>query len=288
MGIPAPDGDDVFFDTHVHFDGIGGMTEAAAVIARACAAGVTRMAAIGGRPEADDTAAAVAAAYPDLVVAVAGLDRDQAMAIGAHADAVAAAVCDLETRIDAQARSGVRVAALGELGLDYYHTRETMPAQRSLLEAELALAARRSLPIVIHTREADADTLACLRVHAGSWAGAPDRLGVLHCFTGTRDFAVQLLDLGLCISFSGIVTFRNAAALRDVVRLIPDDRLLIETDSPYLAPVPVRGCRNEPAWLPHVAACLAAERGVSVEHIADITTGNAVRLFRPPLGGAVA
>jgi TatD DNase family protein len=133
--------------------------------------------------------------------------------------------------------------------------------------------------VVVHSREADEATLAELREHAQAWRGEPGRAGVLHCFAGDEAFARQLLDLGFHISFSGIVTFRNADALRAVARLVPDDRLLIETDTPLLAPVPVRGKRNEPAFLPHVAAKLAGVRGCSVERIAEITTANAEWLF---------
>ena len=133
--------------------------------------------------------------------------------------------------------------------------------------------------MIVHSREADADTLDLLAAHASAWRGDPARLGVLHCFTGTAEFAARLVDLGLMISFSGILTFRNADPLREVARGIPADRLLIETDTPFLAPVPHRGKRNEPAWVAPVAEALAKIRNDSLERIAHSTTANAEKLF---------
>jgi TatD DNase family protein len=132
-------------------------------------------------------------------------------------------------------------------------------------------------PLIIHTRSASGDTLAILREEGGDAVG-----GVFHCFTETAAVARAALDLGFYVSFSGIVTFRNADDLRAVARLVPDDRLLIETDSPYLAPAPHRGKTNDPSLVPHVAARLAAERGCTVEHVARVTSANFERLFRLP------
>ncbi len=179
-----------------------------------------------------------------------------------------------------------RVVAIGETGLDYYRlggrTVADMAWQRERFGVHIRAARASGKPLVIHTRSASADTLAILREEGGDAAG-----GVFHCFTETAEVARAALDLGFYISFSGIVTFRNADDLRAVARFVPDDRLLIETDSPYLAPAPHRGKVNDPSLVPHVAVRLAAERGVGVEHIAAVTSANFERLFRlPALVGA--
>ena len=173
-----------------------------------------------------------------------------------------------------------RQVAVGELGFDLHYAQgpEVEARQRTLFEAQAAFAKAQALPVIIHTREADALTLAALR------EAALPRAGVIHSFTGTDwAFAKALLDLGYCLSFSGILTFRNAAALREVARRVPDDRLLVETDSPYLAPVPFRGERNRPVRVRATAECLAQVRGVAPEHLARLTTENALRLFGPTL-----
>lgn len=174
-----------------------------------------------------------------------------------------------------------KVVAIGETGLDYYrlHGRSVadMAWQRERFRVHIRAARASGKPLVIHTRSASDDTLAILREEGGDTAG-----GVFHCFTETEAVARAALEMGFYVSFSGIVTFRNAADLRAVARLVPDDRLLIETDSPYLAPVPHRGKINDPSLVPHVAACLAAERGVAVEHIARVTSANFERLFGLP------
>ncbi|MCU0929880.1 MAG: TatD family hydrolase [Burkholderiaceae bacterium] len=174
-----------------------------------------------------------------------------------------------------------RVVAIGETGLDYYRlgsrTVAEMAWQRERFRVHIRAARASGKPLVIHTRSASDDTLAILREEGGDAVG-----GVFHCFTETEAVARSAVDLGFHVSFSGIVTFRNADDLRAVARWVPDDRLLIETDSPYLAPVPHRGKTNDPSLVPHVAARLAAERGVSVEHIAHVTSANFERLFGLP------
>ncbi|MFH1477224.1 MAG: TatD family hydrolase [Verrucomicrobiota bacterium] len=171
-------------------------------------------------------------------------------------------------------------AAIGEIGLDFHHGRTTDAAQIVLFNRMLALARDYRLPVCVHTRAAEAETLAALRAHAAAWCGAPDRIGVMHCFTGGEGFARDLLALGFYISFSGILTFRNAGNLRAVAALVPDDRLLIETDSPYLAPEPFRGQPNAPAHVRRVAEVLAEIRRTSREKIAEITARNAGKLFQ--------
>jgi TatD DNase family protein len=171
-----------------------------------------------------------------------------------------------------------RVVAIGETGLDYYRlngrTIEAMAWQRDRFAVHIEAARRTGLPLVVHTRSASDDTVAMLRSEGRGAVG-----GVFHCFTETAEVARAALDLGFYISFSGILTFRNAEDLRDVARWVPLERCLIETDSPYLAPVPYRGKTNQPAYVPHVAAQLAALKGVPVEEIAAVTSANCERLF---------
>ncbi|MBI3394042.1 MAG: TatD family hydrolase [Nitrospirae bacterium] len=170
-----------------------------------------------------------------------------------------------------------RVVAWGEIGLDYHYDHSPRDVQREVFRRQVALARKAGLPLIVHTREADADTLAVLGEE-----GARELGGVFHCFSGDAALARAALDMGFHVSFSGIVTFKKAEVLRGVARLIPSDRLLVETDAPYLAPVPHRGKRNEPARVALVAACLAEVRGASVEEVARVTTENAERLFRLP------
>lgn len=169
-----------------------------------------------------------------------------------------------------------KVLAIGETGLDYYRLQGDLEWQRERFRVHIRAARASGLPLVIHTRAASADTLRLMREEGAEAVG-----GVMHCFTEDEATARAAMDLGMCISFSGIVSFKSAAALREVAAMVPDDRLLIETDSPYLAPVPMRGRTNEPAFVSHVAECLAKVRGASVERIGEVTTENFRRVFRP-------
>lgn len=182
-----------------------------------------------------------------------------------------------------------RVVGIGETGLDYYRLGERTVAdmawQRDRYRVHIEASRRTGLPLVIHTRSASDDTLAILREQGGfasasdGLAGLPAATGVFHCFTESMAVAKAALDLGFLISFSGILTFRNAADLREVAGYVPLDRMLIETDSPYLAPVPHRGKTNTPALVPFVAQQIAQVRQISVEAVAQATTANALRLF---------
>ena len=248
------------FDSHCHFE-TEERDDVAAVLRRAKSAGVEAMMAVGGSDVLNASAVAatrLAAAngYADMprVVCACGFDRDQ-----------------IGKELGAAAPSDVALAAWGEIGLDYHYSPETRDAQRELFARQLEEARRRDLPVVIHTREADDDTLALLRE-------IPSR-GVIHCFTGTPEFCRVLLDLGFFISISGIVTFRLADNVRESALVVPDDRLLIETDSPFLAPVPMRGKENEPAFVAHTCAFLANLRGVAPEKLAETTFANAAGLF---------
>lgn len=170
------------------------------------------------------------------------------------------------------------VVALGETGLDYYYQQETKAQQQASFREHIRTGRALNKPIIVHTRDAREDTLAILREEKVEECG-----GVLHCFTEDRETAAKLLDMGFYISFSGIVTFRNAEALRDAARYVPLDRMLVETDSPYLAPVPYRGKENQPAYTRDVAEYMAVLKGVDIETLAAATTQNFARLFHIPL-----
>lgn len=167
------------------------------------------------------------------------------------------------------------VVAIGETGLDYHYNQGDLGWQHQRFQTHIEAARQLGKPLIIHTRDAREDTIRLMRE-----AGAAEAGGVMHCFTETWEMASQALDLGFYISFSGILTFKSAAALREVAERVPLDRLLIETDSPYLAPVPHRGKKNEPRFVTHVAAQVAELRGMSVEAVAEITTENFFRLFQ--------
>ena len=254
-------------DTHVHFDGLGDDVAIDAAIKRAAEAGIKKMLAIGVDYERNVFASGMAKEYPFIKAAV-GYDRD---CVG-----IEYSIPDLETLIDANKN----IVAIGEIGLDFHYNPESEEAQRVLFCKMLELARCRMFPIVVHSRNADQATVEDLKTHVSKWNGDADRIGVLHCFTGNIDFMRKVLDLGLYISYSGIVTFKNADALRDTVHYVPEDRLLVETDTPYLAPIPYRGKTNEPAYVVEVAKTLAMLRATTIENIAKITTRNAERLFK--------
>lgn len=167
-----------------------------------------------------------------------------------------------------------RVVAIGETGLDYFRLTGDLDWQRSRFRTHIRAARECGKPLIVHTRSAAADTLAIMREERAHEVG-----GVMHCFTESLEVAEAAIDMGFCISFSGIVTFKNAQALREVAKAIPMASVLIETDSPYLAPVPYRGKMNEPSFVPHVAVELARVRGMSVEDVARATSDNFFRLF---------
>jgi TatD DNase family protein len=173
------------------------------------------------------------------------------------------------------------VVAIGEIGLDYHYDFAPRDVQRTVFAEQVTLAREADLPVVVHAREADDDVAAVIR-EAGQGASR----GVFHCYTGDVRFARRVLDLGFHVSLAGIVTFPRAEGLREVARFVPDDRLLVETDSPFLAPVPYRGKRNEPAWVARVAEAIAAARGTTGDAVAAMTTGNFLRLFRGQAGAS--
>jgi TatD DNase family protein len=191
---------------------------------------------------------------------------------GAYAGAASDAVAHTRSALDRAA-----AVAVGEIGLDYHYDFSPKPVQRDVFAAQMALAIERGLPVIIHTRDALDDTLAVVRE-----AGADRVRAVIHCFTGTRAEARKILDAGLIVSLAGIVTFPKAGELRDVARYVPLDRLLSETDAPFLAPVPHRGERNEPAWVMHTLAELAAIRAQPAAELDDALARNFARF----IGGA--
>lgn len=265
-------------DTHVHFSDLSGDYSLDAQVARALAVKVDRLIAVGGSCALNKSAAEAGEAYPERIAVAIGFDRSQVEELN-NAALVDDAVGRIRRSVDSLRTLGVNVCAIGEIGLDYHYTPATRDQQMALFSAQCDLAAALGLPIVVHSREADEDTLRVLEGYAAKCrAGAVP--GVLHCFTGSAAFAQRLVSIGMMISFSGIVTFLNADPLRAVAAALPVENLVIETDSPYLAPVPHRGKRNEPAFVREVAATLAEVRGVTIETIDEQTTANAKRLFR--------
>jgi len=204
--------------------------------------------------------------------------------VGVHPDNEGVHEPSLQDLLDGAARP--KVVAIGETGLDYYQMDERkggrtvadLEWQRERFRTHIRAARQTGLPLVIHTRQASDDTIAILK-EEGELGGAGCAGGVFHCFTESQQVARAALDLGFYISFSGILTFKTAADLREVAKFVPDDRLLIETDSPYLAPVPYRGKTNNPSYVPYVAKLLGELRGCSSESIGELTTQNFLKLF---------
>jgi len=255
------------FDSHVHLDGIEA-DDPADVIRRAGDHGVSRMVAVGCDPEANRYALMMAGLFPFAVLSAVGYDRDRA--------GLNDSMDELRAFFAGEQPGPV---AIGETGLDYHYHPETAREQESLFEQQLELAGELSVPVIVHSREADDSTVRHLKKHARRWKGDPERVGVLHCFSGSPAFAESIVQLGLYVSFSGIVTFKNAGEVREAAALVPANRILLETDSPLLAPAPVRGRPNEPANLEYIARAVADTRDCSLEEIAETSTSNAVRLF---------
>jgi TatD DNase family protein len=248
----------VLIDSHCHPSDAAFADDPVAPLQRALAAGVTGLVAIA----APEFARAHPATVPGLKLwATAGV----------HPHDAAAATEATWSQLAADAADPI-VVAIGEIGLDYHYDHSPRPVQRAVFERQLVLARDLGLPVSIHCRDAFEDCFAAL-------AALPPPGGVFHCFTGGEPEAARALDLGLYLSFSGMLTFPKLATLREVARAAPADRILVETDAPYLAPVPHRGHRNEPAFVRATAAALAALRGVSLEEIAASTAGNFHRLF---------
>jgi len=263
--LPALPAGQSVIDSHCHLDMDEFEADRADVLARAANAGVSSLVTIGagGPLEANQRAVALAARHQQVFATV-----------GVHPHEASILTDDVLRSIEALAQQP-KVVAIGETGLDYHYDNSPRPQQRAAFARFIHLARQLGLPVVVHLREADRDALEIMAAE-----GARDAGGVIHCFSADAASARAFLDLGFHISFSGIVTFKNAAALRDAARCVPADRLMIETDAPFLAPVPHRGRRNEPALVVHTAALVAEVRGEPLEVVASNTRRNTQRLFR--------
>ncbi len=253
-------------DTHCHLDPQYLPDGAVGVIDRARAAGVGGFVTIGVGKDARAAhdAVSLAASMPDLVAATVGVHPHDANGCD---DALFADISALATRVE--------VVAVGEIGLDYHYEHSPREQQRAVFARFIELAKSLAKPIVVHTREAAEDTLDVLAA-----CGARDVGGIIHCFSEDRAFAARALDLGFDLSFSGIVTFKSAKSVHEVAAWAPADRILVETDSPYLSPVPLRGKPCEPAYLQYTARRLAELRNMALEDLVECTTANAERRFR--------
>ena len=261
----------MFIDSHAHIDGAEFDADRDEVVARAHEAGVVSILNVGtGDPHGGDLERAVQVAerYEGVYAAV-GVHPHDARLFDERA----------AERVYELARSRERVIAWGEIGLDYHYDNSPREVQREVFARQLRLARELNLPVIIHSREADADTVATLRAE---WTGAA-RGGIMHCFGGGDEMAASVLELGFMISFAGNVTFKKAEPLRDVARRVPLERILVETDCPFLTPVPFRGRRNEPARVVETARQLAELCGVEVEEFGRITTNNFQRFFNLPV-----
>lgn len=258
-------------DTHAHLDDDRLRADRSGVLSRARAAGLVHIVSVA-TDLASSRACLALAREEALVAATAGI----------HPNHVAASSPtdwdDVVALVTSAAGSGA-VVGIGETGLDRHWDDTPFPRQEEYFARHLELARLSRLPVVIHCREAEPDVLRMLRDEFDRHG--PLR-GVLHSFTGSAAMRDDCVRMGLHLSFAGMVTYKNAAGLREVAKAVPDDRLLVETDSPYLAPVPVRGKPNEPAYVAHTAACLAGVRGVTLAELADQTTRNARRVFGLP------
>lgn len=265
----------MLIDSHCHLDFPDFAPERNAVIERARAAGVGRMITICTQVAKFPQVLAVAEAYENVWCTVGTHPHS------AHVDAPEATVSRL-----VELSAHPKVIGIGEGGLDYHYDKAPRDVAERVFRTQIAAARETGLPLVIHSRDADADMERILRDEMGKGAFK----ALLHCFTSSRRLAEAGLELGLYVSFSGVVTFKTSQELRDIARDVPLDRLLVETDSPYLAPVPMRGKRNEPAFTAHTAAVVAQAKGVDIAEITSRTTQNVLRLFSkmPPISAAEA
>lgn len=252
-----------WIDVHTHLNFLKGETPEQAIHV-AQAAGVERFITIGTEPGDHEIVLQLAEKHFPVVTCTLGVHPHEA---GLFDETVAVF---LEKQLPRK-----EVVAVGEIGLDYYYNKSTPEVQREAFRRQLDIARRMGMPVEIHTRDAEDDTIAILKEFA------PGEIkGLLHCFTGSERLARAALDLGLDISISGVITFKNADTLRDVVRIVPLDRLHVETDAPFLAPVPMRGKSNVPAFVVHTAAVVAELKQVSSERLMQAAADNARRLFR--------
>ncbi|HKR02277.1 MAG TPA: TatD family hydrolase [Pyrinomonadaceae bacterium] len=263
----------MFVDSHAHIDGQEYDADRDEVVERARAAGVGAILNVGtGDPQSGslERAVEVAERYEGVYAAV-----------GVHPHDARLFDDEAERRIQALIQKSRRVIAWGEIGLDYHYDHSPREVQREVFARQLRLARSANLPVVIHSREADEETVEILREE---WGGQ-ERGGVMHCFGGSLRMMWAVVELGFMVSFAGNVTFKKAEELRDVARLVPRERLLLETDCPYLTPVPFRGRRNEPARVVETARCLAELHGMAQEEMGRLTSENFARFFGLKLPG---
>lgn len=253
----------MFIDSHCHLEYEGLVEDQQGVLDRARAAGIKGFLNISTRQSEWDRVVGTAARIPDVWASV-GIHPHEA---DQHADLGQAALLE--------ATRHPKVIGIGETGLDYYYDKSDREVQQALFRTHIQVGRTTGLPLIIHTRDAEDDTFRILEEETGKGAFP----ALIHCFTASADFGRKVLDLGLTISISGIVTFKNAADLQEVVKTIPEDRLLVETDSPFLAPVPHRGKRCEPAYTADTARFVANLRGVSEQELAEVTSRNFFALF---------
>jgi TatD DNase family protein len=251
-----------FIDSHAHLDFPEYADELDAVIERARLAGVSRILTVGTTLEGSISSLEIAKKFP-FIYSTAGVHPHEAASVN---ESTLSKIRKLTTH--------EKVVAIGEVGLDYHYEHSPRDIQKKVFSSFIAMAKDCKLPLIIHTREAEADTMDIITSQKAGDAG-----GVIHCFSGSLDLAKRCIDMGFYISIPGIVTFNKATNVHDVVRNIPIDKMLIETDSPFLAPVPFRGKRNEPSYVVKVAEKVAELKGLSVEDVARITTLNAEKLF---------
>lgn len=254
----------MLIDSHCHLDFPDFAEELDEVVARARRAGIGLMITIGTKLTEFDRVRAIAERYDDVYCSVGIHPHEAGTEPAADAERLA------------RLAEHPKVVAIGETGLDYFYDHSPRDAQARSFRAHLAAARLTQLPVIVHTRDADDDTGTILTEEMGKGAYP----GLIHCFTSGQQLAEKAIKLGLTISLSGIVTFKSAAALQSTAAWVPEDRLLVETDAPYLAPIPMRGRRNEPAFVVHTAAKVAAIRGVDPSHLAATTTANVRRLFK--------
>ncbi|MDX5365808.1 MAG: TatD family hydrolase [Alphaproteobacteria bacterium] len=253
----------VLIDSHCHLDFPDFGPEVEEVVARAHGAGIGLMLTISTKVSEFDRVRAVAERFPHVYCTV-----------GIHPHE-AASEPETDTATLVEMAKHPKVVGIGETGLDYFYEHSPREAQQRNFRAHIAAARETGLPLVVHTRDADEDTAHILVEEMGKGAYP----GLLHCFSSGRQLAEKALEIGFYISLSGILTFKNAVELRETAARVPLDRLLVETDAPYLAPVPKRGKRNEPSFVVHTAEKLAEVKGVSAAALADATTANFLRLF---------
>ncbi|OGW44629.1 MAG: hydrolase TatD [Nitrospirae bacterium RBG_16_43_11] len=255
----------MLIDTHCHLTMPDFEADRSAVIQRAIDAGISHMITIGTDIEDSKRAIALAEGY-EFIYAAVGIHPHDARDI-----------TDIENVSDTikKLASKKKVVALGETGLDYHYMHSPAEIQQEHFRLEINLAKSLGLPVIVHSREAKEDTLRILKEEKVEVTG-----GVLHCFSGDMDMAEKALNMGLYISFSGVITFKNAKKMHDIVKAIPLNRILIETDAPFLTPVPHRGKRNEPAYVKYTAEKIADIKGISLEELGKTITDNAARLFR--------